>query len=219
VPIRDQYLADFTEGEIYHVYNRSNNKELLFINDDNRLFFLKKYKEIVAPFVDSFCWCLLPNHFHLLIRIKTEIEIKAVLAALPKTNLSVTARKFINNDLTLNKFIVHTFKRLFQSYALSFNKVHGRQGNLFYKPFKRLCIIKDDQFSMAIIYIHANAMKHKLVKDFRDYRWSSWHTITSKEPTMLLRNEVIEWFGDLAACIKAHEEVSAYYFESVIGIE
>lgn len=219
MPINNQYLADFIEGEIYHVYNRSNNKELLFINDDNHLFFLKRYREIVAPFVDTFCWCLLPNHFHLLIGIKPEVEIRACLMNTIKTTSTTTDIKFINNEITINEFIVHIFKRLFQSYALSFNKVYNRQGNLFYKPFKRLCISKDNQFTMAVIYIHANAMKHKLVKDFRNYPWSSWHTINSNEPTMLLRNEVLEWFGGLEACVNVHKEMADYYFDSVVSIE
>ena len=42
MPIPAKYLADFTENGIYHIYNRTNNKEKLFLSNENRLFFLKK---------------------------------------------------------------------------------------------------------------------------------------------------------------------------------
>ncbi|PZF73974.1 hypothetical protein DN068_06450 [Taibaiella soli] len=58
----------FIEGELYHVYNRGNNKRQIFFKDENYIFFLKKIKESIAPNSDILCWCLMPNHFHLLLR-------------------------------------------------------------------------------------------------------------------------------------------------------
>ena len=207
MPIPSKYLADFEEGEIYHVYNRTNNREKLFLTDENRSFFLRRYKEIVSPFADTYCWNLLPNHFHLLIKIKSEQVIVAYLESKPKEGLTTTERKFLtrvanlakvgNPEITFSELIEQTFKRFFQSYALAFNKQHHRHGNLFYKPFKRIKIENDAQFTMALIYIHANAAKHGLVKDFTTYQWSSWHSILSKQPTSLLRYEVIKWFGSV----------------------
>jgi putative transposase len=250
MPIPDKYLADFEEGGIYHIYNRTNNKEKLFLSDDNRTFFLKRYKEILSPFTDTYCWCLLPNHFHLLIKVKSEDTIIAYLRSKPKAELTVTEKKFLvqrgvqrvanlskvgnpgqqpaiskvgnpgqESAITLSQLLEQTFKRFFQSYALAFNKQHSRQGNLFYKPFKRVRIEKDTQFTMAIIYIHANAAKHKLVKDFTTYAWSSWHSIISNQPTLLLRKEVIDWFGSVEIFIKTHKKQAEYYYECDVAIE
>ena len=72
---------------------------------------------------------------------------------------------------------------------------------------------------MALIYIHANAAKHGLVKDFTTYKWSSWHSIVSNQPTSLLRDEVIKWFGSLESCIKTHKELTAYYYNCNVAIE
>ena len=72
---------------------------------------------------------------------------------------------------------------------------------------------------MAIIYIHANAAMHALVKDFSTYKWSSWHSIISNKPSSLLRDEVIEWFGSKEQCIKTHKEMAAYYYDCEVGIE
>lgn len=228
MPINKKYLEDFVEEEVYHIYNRTNNNEHLFLSDENRFFFLKKYKEILAPFIDTYCWCLLPNHFHLLVKVKSESNIISYLTTKPV--LSITERKFLeervgnllkvaNPKVSFSELIEHTFKRFFQSYALAFNKMYNRKGNLFYKPFKRVKINEDSQFTMAIVYIHANPAKHKLVKDFTKYRWSSWATIISNQPTAVLRNEIIEWFGNLENCIRTHEELAEYYYNSEVAME
>lgn len=174
MPIPDKYLADFEEDGIYHIYNRTNNKEKLFLNDDNRSFFLKRYKEILSPFTDTYCWSLLPNHFHLLIKVRSEDAVIAYLQSKSQTELTITEKKFLRQRgsslskvgipvITFSQLIEQTFKRFFQSYALAFNKQHSRQGNLFYKPFKRVKIEKDTQFTMTIIYIHANADRKSVV--------------------------------------------------------
>lgn len=235
MPIPEKYLADFEESETYHVYNRTNNREPLFLSDDNRLYFLKRYKEIVSPFADTYCWNLLPNHFHLLIRIKPEKTIIDFLKNKPKAGLTATERnylqkfdnlprvdnlsKVVNPEPTFHDLISQTFKRFFQSYSLAFNKQNARKGNLFYRPFKRVKIESDAQFTMALIYVHANAAKHGLVKDFTTHVWSSWHSIISKQPTSLLRDAVIEWFGDVELCIKSHIELAADYYNCEIAIE
>lgn len=233
MPIPSKYLADFEEEEIFHVYNRTNNKEKLFLTDENRLFFLKRFKEIVSPFADTYCWNLLPNHFHFLIKIKSKESIIKYLQSKSKKDLTTIESKFLmqrvanlskvgNPDIpkiTFSVLIEQTFKRFFQSYALSFNKQHNRKGNLFTKPFKRVKIEKDSQLTMAIIYIHANAAKHSLVKDFTSYKWSSWHSILSNNPTSLLRDEIINWFGNLEVCIKTHRELAANYYDCEIAIE
>jgi hypothetical protein len=102
---------------------------------------------------------------------------------------------------------------------LAFNKQNNRTGNLFYRPFKRVKIESDTQFTMALIYVHANAAKHGLLKDFTTHLWSSWHSIISKQPTSLLRDEIIKWFGSIEICIKSHKELAANYFNCEIAIE
>jgi REP element-mobilizing transposase RayT len=276
MPISPKYLAEFVEGHLYHVYNRTNNKELLFLTDENKRYFLQRFKDIVSPFVDTYCWCILPNHFHLLIRVKTEKAVTEILKSKATKDLTKTEQRYLmgldkvanlqkvgnltvdenllkvgkltgdesllkvgnlSGDEKLSKvgnltgdeihlppptyseLIEQTFKRFFQAYALAFNKLHTRRGNLFYKPFKRVLINKDTQFTMTIIYIHANAMKHGLVKDFTTYQWSSWHTLLSNNPTLLAKNELLDWFGSLDSCIKAHRELSKYYFACDTAIE
>jgi putative transposase len=84
--IAEKYLATFCDEGVYHVYNRTNNKELLFREEDNYYFFLKKYHQYLGPFVYTYCYNLLPNHFHLVIRIKPVKEILSFLQSLPVKN-------------------------------------------------------------------------------------------------------------------------------------
>ncbi len=105
-----------------------------------------------------------------------------------------------------------TFKRLFTSYAMAFNKMYKRTGNLFYRTFKRIEILRNSQFTHAIVYVHANAQKHALVTDFVLYPWTSYHSIISDKPTKLLRSEVLEWFGGKERFIKIHKDMTDYYY-------
>ena len=56
----------------YHIYNRGNNRELLFYKKFNYSYFLKKYRKYLSEHVSTYAYCLLPNHFHLLIKTKTD---------------------------------------------------------------------------------------------------------------------------------------------------
>jgi REP element-mobilizing transposase RayT len=89
------YTTDFYEGGIFHVYNRTNNKELLFKSTDNRLYFLKQFQKYLHPFLDTFCWNLLPNHFHFLVQIKSAEVIKKYLQTLPPQRLKPIEKKYL----------------------------------------------------------------------------------------------------------------------------
>jgi putative transposase len=219
MPIPSKYLVDFNELGIYHVFNRTNNKEKLFLNDENHYFFLRKYEDYLSPFLETYAWCLLPNHFHFLVRIKSVEIIKSTLNSFDSNKLSITEKKFLENSLTLSELIESSFKRFFQSYALAFNKVHKRKGNLFYKPFKRLEILQESHFIQAVIYIHANAVRHNIIKDFTTWKWSSYHATISDSFTNLLREEVFTWFGGKEQFIKTHREMTSYYYEDNVSIE
>ena len=230
--MKNNFLADFYDGGIFHVYNRTNNKELLFKTDENRLYFLKQYAKYLQPFLDTFCWCLLPNHFHFLVRVKTNEEIKNYLSSLevtpfekvsPLSKLSPLLRPieklYLNDKVTTELLLEFEWKRFFTSYSMAFNKQHNRSGNLFHRPFKRVEVIKESYFTQAIVYIHANAFRHKVCKDFTKYPWSSWQTMISVNPTQLCRQEVLDWFGGLKPFIDAHIGMTEYYYGSDIAIE
>ena len=217
MPITSKYLAQFYENGIFHVYNRTNNNELLFIEEENYLFFLKKYDHYLSPLVDTFCWNLLPNHFHFMIKVKREASIVSSIILKEEKERTSYEKLFLKKKISLNDLVVRSFTRFFQSYAQSFNRVYSRSGNLFSKIFKRIEILPESQFTSTMVYIHANALKHGLVKDFREHKWSSWHSLISTKPTKLVRDEVLNWFGNKEEFIKAHLELSKFYYDNDIG--
>lgn len=219
MPIPEKYMVDFEEYKIYHVYNRTNNNEKLFRSDHNRNFFLNRYKKYISYLADCFCWCLLSNHFHFLIRIKSEKSIRKYLRQQGLKNQTVQEKRFLANQISCSELVESAFKRMFQSYAMAFNKCYKRNGNLFYKPFKRVLVDKESQFTQAIIYIHANPVKHGLVDSFELYKWSSWNRIMFDAGTDLMQKELFQWFGSKKMMIQAHHRMTEYYYQSEISLE
>lgn len=120
--------------------------------------------------------------------------IKAWIKEILAEKQTKTKLQFLS-DNAINVLIEMAFKRLFTSYAMAFNTMYKRKGNLFSRTFKRVNILKDSQFTQTLIYIHANAQKHKIVDNFLHHKWSSYHSIVSTKPTKILRDEVLDWFG------------------------
>lgn len=203
------FYAKLEADRYYHVYNRTNNRELLFRTDEDRRFFLKRYRQYLTPFVDTFSYCLLPNHFHFSVRIKPVDVILEHLKSLEAKDLTIPHRNFLATHpdyRSTHPVIENQFLRLFTSYATVFNKRHQRKGNLFHRPFKRLEVENEVHFTYLIFYIHANPRIHKLRRDFTKYFWSSYQAFLSDKPTQIARKEVLDWFGGKKAFIDFHRQ-------------
>ena len=83
-------------------------------------------------------------------------------------------------------------ENIFIVYAKTINKAYGRTGSLFQHPFGRVPITTDRQFWNVIAYIHQNPLKHGFVKDFRDWKYSSYGMILSGKPSVIKREEVVK---------------------------
>ena len=72
---------EFSNGQIYHVFNRGNNLQTVFFIRENYLFFLDKIRKSILPHANILAWCLMPNHFHLMIEVVNErIEVAHLIA-------------------------------------------------------------------------------------------------------------------------------------------
>lgn len=203
-----RHYAVLVEEKFYHIFNRTNNQEILFHSDEDRLEFLKKYKEYLSDYLDTYCYCLLGNHFHLMVRIKTLKEIVDFISFIPHAKRTLVQSDFLATKDYLrqvDKLLVHQFSRFFTSYAMYFNLKHSRSGNLFHRRFKRVLVQNESHFSTLIYYIHTNCRKHKIFNDFKNYKWSSYQTMLSTQPTKIFRNEVLDWFGGREEFVKFHD--------------
>ena len=180
----------------YHIYNRANGNDKLFLSDDNYRYFLEKYIEYVSPIADTFCYCLMPNHFHFLIRIKSENELLSFFKSKEKV---VNGLKNIENEPTVNleKLLSGQFSNFFNGYAKAFNKKHNRLGSLFMHTYKRKKIDNTNYLNKLVLYIHFNPLEARLCKSLRDWPYSSYNSIISSKETFINRLEVLEWFEDI----------------------
>ena len=181
-----QKLEPIQHDTYYHIYNRGINGETLFREPDNYRHFLRLYEKYIDPVAETFAWCLLNNHFHLLVRIKEEDE---VIAAFNPAR--------VRNPGRVRKHLPsRAFSNLFNSYTQAINKRYNRHGSLFEKPFRRIEITHERYFRNMVFYIHNNPVKHGFVEDMVEYPWSSYLSIVSAKPTKLQREEVLGWFDN-----------------------
>ncbi|MFN8354546.1 MAG: hypothetical protein U0Y10_08875 [Spirosomataceae bacterium] len=182
----------------YHVFNHGNANDNLFLKHENYHFFLKKYAKYISPIAKTYAYCLLPNHFHFFIKIKSEIEIMAYFQETPK--------KINQIQHNISTFISYQFSHFFNSYSKAFNKVFERKGSLFLDNVNRNCVDNDSYFTKLIHYVHANPVHHGFVNKIEQWEHSSYRSILSEKPTQLQRNEVIAWFGGKEAFILFHQQ-------------
>jgi putative transposase len=67
--------ATLCPGEHYHIYNRGNNRERIFYEQRNYAFFLLRLRQHLSPVLDVVAYCLMPTHYHLLVRIRQTSEV------------------------------------------------------------------------------------------------------------------------------------------------
>jgi REP element-mobilizing transposase RayT len=170
-------------GRFYHIYNRGNNRENLFLEERNYHHFLKLYARYVAPAVDTYAYCLLKNHFHVLVRIKASAE-----QGQPAKTLNPSQQ----------------FGHLFNAYAKAINKAYRRTGSLFEHPFERKKVTSEQHLLRLVTYFHHNPQKHGLIADFRAWPYSSYHALCGTQPTLLCRDDVLGWFGGPTQLAAAH---------------
>ena len=132
-------------GAFYHIVNRGNAQEKIFLSNRDR----EKFLEYLSDTVDRFgviihCYCLMDNHYHLILET-------------PEANIS-RALQWLN-----------------VSYAVYFNKKRSRMGHLFQGRFKALIVNADEYLQILSRYIHLNPMRAKVVKQPENYLWSSYN--------------------------------------------
>ena len=179
------------------MYNRANGNENLFRQDKNYSFFLEKFAHHINPVADTYAYCLMPNHFHFLLRIKEEEVLKSYFTAAGKTSK-------VFEDL--GGLISQPFSNLFNSYTKAFNKLYDRKGSLFSPNFKKKEITSDAYLTNVIHYIHTNPVHHGFVKDLYDWPHSSLHAFLTQKKTALKRKEVIQWFGGTQDFLNFHHQ-------------
>ena len=219
-------------GKTYHIYNQGNNGVNLFSRNGNYHYFLKKYKEKLSPFVNTFAYCLLPNHFHMVVQIKNYVELHEASTnnyfPKPKAGLITAYDVFeiedSDYDHAISIKISHRFARFFAGYAQAFNKETGQKDKLFALPFKRLVVEDEFYFENLIAYVHRNPIHHGLVSNYENWQHSSYFEIlenwNKSNPNGIIDVPFLkDWFETKENFIELLENSKAIYEESQLYLE
>jgi len=198
----------FIENQFYHVYNRANGDDKLFYTDANYLYFLEKLNSYISAFVEIYTYCLIPNHFHLLVKVKDTMTTPVRF-----NQLILSGGEGSNKPDRFNSLITQAFSNLFNCYAKSINRQENRSGSLFERPFKRKLIDTEEYLRMIIIYIHLNPVHHQITQSFENYRWSSYQTLLGDQPTKLPRKTIYDIFEGRDRFIEDHQNAKINYLE------
>ena len=200
----------FEKGHLYHIYNQGNNHQRIFFEQENYLFFLKKLKLYVMPYADILAWCLMPNHFHLMVRVN---ELK----------LYINSEAFAGNKLrTLNQSI----GVMLRSYTWAINKQESRSGALFRQKTKAECLTCTEQITPSFYntkegtqihvdhpeweypqvcfnYIHRNPVVANLVQTETEWKYSSAKDYAGLRDGNLVNKTVSKQYVDIYVLPKA----------------
>ena len=182
----------FEEGHLYHIYNQGNNKQTIFYNRENYLFFLKKIRSHLLPYCDILAYCLMPNHFHLMVHVN-----KLEILKMPEHTHGVTGSHPVSKTKNKKKQNINqSIGVLLRSYTRAINKQQGFSGSLFREDTKSECLTKISGINPSYFitnqgtlinnempikqypqvcfnYIHNNPVKSRLVKKPVDWEFSS----------------------------------------------
>ena len=186
--------------KFYHIYNRRINGEMIFKSERNYDFFIQKLNQYLIQVADIYAYCLLPNHFHFLVKIKSLNELTSLVKV---QNLDKATSKGLHSPRNI---FSKQFSKIFNSYTQAFNKENERHGALIESPFKRKEIISEEYLKNVIIYIHRNPQSHELIENFRTYKYSSYEKILNHSENLLHTNELIKLFDDKENFIICHNK-------------
>jgi REP element-mobilizing transposase RayT len=148
--------------EFYHIYNRGNNKEPIFFERENYLFFLRQFlKYFPLAIAEIHAFCLMPNHYHFLVRFIKEIDVS-------------TRMKYFGI-----------------SYAKAINNRYERTGHLFEGRFKIKHVDSDEYLLHLSRYIHLNPFFAKLVCKAEDWEFSSYRIYLSETDSRSFSSDTI----------------------------
>jgi len=212
---------NFTINHLYHIYNRGNNSDKVFYKHENYLYFLEKIKTYILPYTDILAWCLMPNHFHLMVRVNC-IELPVITQSdILGHNILVSTgnvKSFSNYDIKSQRNLNQSIGILLRSYTNAIQKQEGRTGSLFQSKTKAICLSNnridninndfkkiDSEYKFensennyaktCFDYIHQNPVKAGLVKNCEDWGYSSFQEYEKISPNNLVNLSLAKELG------------------------
>ena len=190
---------------LYHIYNQGNNGQKIFFSHENYIYFLKKIKLYIIPHADILAWCLMPNHFHLMVFIHSpEISVS------DQSETEINARNVRNMNDSIGLIL--------RTYTRALNKQKKRSGSLFKTHTQAEAItgikgitpayyitsleeelekqIPEVEYPQTCFnYIHDNPVKAKLAHHPEDWEFSSYRDYSGLRHGTLINKKRASYFG------------------------
>ena len=161
----------FYAGEYYHIYNRGNNRQNIFFEHENYLFFLRRVRKYLLPSgIVVAAYCLMPTHYHLMVGIKQTSEV------LETSEVSEVSTGMM---------------RLSVSYTKAINKRYQRSGVHFQGPFEAVHVDRNEYLLHLSRYIHLNPVTAGLVERPEDWEFSSYREYVGLRNGTLPEPEIV----------------------------
>jgi putative transposase len=152
----------FHEGGYYHVYNRSANKQDIFLRSSNYHYLIGVIKRFVSKGIQVIACCLMPNHYHFLLRQEAEYSVSQLIQS------------------------------VFNIYSKAFNRMYDRSGTLFGSPFHAIEVLHEGYLIHLCRYIHRNPLEADLVDDIRHWPYSNYLEWINKRNNRLVDRNFID---------------------------
>ncbi|WP_304344290.1 hypothetical protein [Chryseobacterium koreense] len=185
-----KHVYPLETDNFYHVFNQGIDGCKIFFDNENYDYFLKLLENKILSVAELYCYCLLPNHFHLLLKVRPAKEIREKIEE--------------KEDVGITQIISKQFSNFFNSYSQAINKKYHRTGKLFEQPFRRIIQESDQQLMRTVYYIHNNPRKHNLHDDIFEYPYSSLSQICKRSCGRIDSLKTIQLFGDFEHFEKIH---------------
>jgi REP element-mobilizing transposase RayT len=214
-------LEKLQPNTTYHIFNHANGFENVFSEPENYRFFLEKYLKYISPIAETYAYCLMPNHFHLVVRIRKRPVLEALILLKNSTvnfsnpnfskvqnfgKVKIEKVKIDISDCEIEKYLSKQFANLFSSYTQAFNKVNHRMGSLFIKNFKRDPILSKEHFLNAVVYTHRNPIHHGFRENYDEWPDSSYFYIVHEKETFVETPKLLKIFEGRESFIKMHHD-------------
>lgn len=177
-------LIPLVPDNYYHIYNRGVNRGLIFFSDRNYQFFMDKMLKYLRPYSEILAFCLMPNHFHLLIKVG------------------------------YSEFTENALRPFLLSYAKAINREQDRIGPLFQGRFQANLIEGEEDLLDCATYIHLNPVMANLVSHPSQWKYSSYSNYLGKGLNVFINTSIIlEHLGSLSEFMN-HTESGMEEFDS-----
>lgn len=235
-------MQQLQPNRCYHIFNHANGFENVFREEENYRFFLEKYRLYISPVAETFAYCLMPNHFHLVVRIRKREVIEALIRnKIEVSTFSNSTFSKVQNfgkgkigkgkigrgktieidnidDVDIERFLSKQFANFFSCYTQSFNKMYDRMGSLFIKNFKREVILDKEHFINVVVYTHRNPIHHGFCSSFTGWGYSSYLEIADRKSNMIAVEKTLKVFGSPELFEQVHVE-NLEKFNQIVNLE